>query len=266
MIIREVGQLSDGSPIDYALVRLGRPFSQIEAAVVVSAATILTGDRMSSFGFPLGVPLKVDPNGRVLATDRTGFRLSTDTYIGNSGSGIYDDMGFLAGILMTGQRDFEWDEVRHCNASRVLTSEENGAGERAMAAEVALARACHQRPELELCPPVDEPRSSTTTAASDPQPLDDPAAKGAHEASASRLPKNATHALEEHAQAFDAGAEDQPWARAIHRPAGRSSGGCAAASTHGNSSTTAPLLVCITVLALRRRRMVFGLPAAIRQE
>lgn len=253
MIIREVGTLSDSAPIDYALIRLGRPRKLIDALPIAGGDTVAIGEHMSSFGFPLGIPLKIDPSGRVLAMDRTGFNLSTDTYVGSSGSAIYSESGLLAGILTTGQSDFDWDKFRKCNASRVLGSEDSGTGERAMSAEVAVARACQRTPGLALCPMSVERGGSAAASSSDPQLLDDPAARGARKASASRVPKNVAQVDEEHAAGLDAGPAHTLDAGAIQRPQRRSSSGCSAVSRQTNYSTATPLLAWIAVLVLRRQ-------------
>jgi hypothetical protein len=157
ILIREVGQLSDGSPIDYALVRLERPYQAL--APVLRSDSVQSGEHVATIGFPEGLPLKIDPKGEVLAADSTGFRLITDAYHGSSGSGVYDTTGRLAGVLTGGQRDFDWDTDRGCEKSRVIPNEEAGEAERAMHVWIAVARACFQRPELSLCAGVVDDRS-----------------------------------------------------------------------------------------------------------
>lgn len=158
LILREEGWLADGSRIDYALVRLESEMSDEGTGATVRDNVALRGEAVTTVGFPLGLPLKFDPNGRVLTVERTEFEFLTDAYTGSSGSAIYDQAGLLVGVLTTGQDDFVWDNERKCQSSRVLA--EGGPGERAIHASVALGRACYRVPDLALCQGRADPQST----------------------------------------------------------------------------------------------------------
>jgi hypothetical protein len=119
---------------------------------LAKAASVSPHDAVTSFGFPQGVPLKIDPRGEILSVDRTGFDLRTDAYGGSSGSGIYDGVGDLLGILTSGQSDLTWDASRKCRVSRVIPADAGSSeSERGMHVGVALARACFRSSDLEFC-------------------------------------------------------------------------------------------------------------------
>ena len=150
LLVREVGTLPDGSPVDYALVRLQQPATR-DAPPWPPARSPRAGDDVVVVGFPLGLPLKIDPAGRVLATSSAGFDLAADTYQGSSGSAIYDLAGQLVGIVDSGRADFELDEERGCVRSVQLPADAAGPGEHALAAWLPLARACHRIADVEEC-------------------------------------------------------------------------------------------------------------------
>jgi MYXO-CTERM domain-containing protein len=172
LLIREVGELSDGSPIDYALIRLATPVDSIVASQVSRDDAVQPDSVVATVGFPEGLPLKIDPNGKVLAVDRTGFHLLADTYHGSSGSGIYDEER-LVGVLTSGQSDFVWDLTGSCWRSRVVSPADAGTAERGMHAWLALARACFRQPELELCPLVPD-GAAHDAATADEQSIEEP--------------------------------------------------------------------------------------------
>jgi V8-like Glu-specific endopeptidase len=169
LVAREVGQLADGSAIDYALVRLEHPVGGRDADPPLRALPVDPGEHLTSVGFPAGLPLKIDVNAEAVIGDRTGFRLTTDAYHGSSGSAVYDDDGALVGVLTGGQPDFERDLALKCYRSRVIDAGSAAISERAMYASIALGRACHQRPELGVCPP---PPAGSETA--EPPPIENP--------------------------------------------------------------------------------------------
>jgi len=152
LVVREVGQLDDGSTVDYALVRLERAATASDVTPPsVRLDGVDPGETMTTVGHPLGLPLKLEPAGEVVSADRTGFNLLTDVYQGSSGSGVYDSSEHLAGLLTGGESDFEWDADRRCQSSRIIASGDADIGERAMSVRIALARACFRIPDLSVC-------------------------------------------------------------------------------------------------------------------
>jgi hypothetical protein len=149
VLIREVGFLSDDSRIDYALVHLTS-----RAAVEPAVPRWLPaepGEPVWSVGHPMGAPVKIDSGAVIVTVNDTGYELLADAYQGSSGSGLYDASGSLIGILTGGQRDFDWDDARSCQVSRVTNEAMPGSVERAMQIQVIMGRACYRLPDLALC-------------------------------------------------------------------------------------------------------------------
>lgn len=115
------------SSIDYAVVRLDRSAApRFTPAPVKRADEALSrGDQVAVIGSGSGIPFKIDNGGRVReprANSRDYFKATTDTFGGNSGSGVYDENGQVVGILVRGDTDY----VRRGNCSVVNTCTEGG--------------------------------------------------------------------------------------------------------------------------------------------
>lgn len=109
---------------DYALVRLNRPVMG-HKAVALSHTPARVGDPVYLIGHPTGLPTKVAMGARVRSQKNGYFVASTDSYAGNSGSGVFNEnTNEMLGILVRGERDFVYDGSRGCNISKVCT--ENG--------------------------------------------------------------------------------------------------------------------------------------------
>lgn len=102
---------------DWALVRLDRPVSRSLAVPVTEWDTGVTaGEHVFVIGFPAGMPLKYAPNATVHdASNPAWFVANLDTFGGNSGSGVYDQLSRkLIGILVSGEADYYQDKQRGC--------------------------------------------------------------------------------------------------------------------------------------------------------
>eukprot|EP00300_Choanocystis_sp_HF-7_P039874 c6221_g1_i1.p1 GENE.c6221_g1_i1~~c6221_g1_i1.p1 ORF type:complete len:393 (-),score=86.46 c6221_g1_i1:270-1448(-) len=110
------------STIDYAVVFLDRPVvGRTPVPVQSSRAPVHRGQQLILIGFPNGIPAKVDQGGVVL--DPRQFQLdffyaTTDTFTGNSGSGVFDTAGTMVGLLVRGARDY--DRRGNCNVVHVI--------------------------------------------------------------------------------------------------------------------------------------------------
>jgi V8-like Glu-specific endopeptidase len=77
------------------------------------------GSQVGTMGFPLGLPLKVTLNGTVREVFADYFQANLNSYSGNSGSPVFDiNSGSVAGILVRGENDFEWNENDRCMQSK----------------------------------------------------------------------------------------------------------------------------------------------------
>jgi hypothetical protein len=103
---------------DFAIVRVDRP--------VVGAAPSLffrgdlfeyspAGYELMVIGHPTGLPTKIADNGWVTVPHDNFFEASTDSFHGNSGSGVYSFLtGEAVGILVRGETDYVYDSGRDC--------------------------------------------------------------------------------------------------------------------------------------------------------
>lgn len=102
---------SDGdAALDFALVRLDRPATPRYRPVKLRVSPPVLGQALTVLGFPSGMPLKVAGNATILSIHESGayFDGTTDTFAGNSGSGVFDATTFYqVGVLIAGQPDYE---------------------------------------------------------------------------------------------------------------------------------------------------------------
>ncbi|WP_164019921.1 serine protease [Pyxidicoccus trucidator] len=102
----------NGRNLDYAIVRLDRAATpRFTPAPVRTATTALAvGANVTVIGSGSGIPFKIDAGGSVRdarASTLDYFVASTDTFGGNSGSGVYEMSGYtVAGILVRGETDY----------------------------------------------------------------------------------------------------------------------------------------------------------------
>lgn len=108
----------DPSGADYTVVRLDRPVvGRTPAAVRVSSAPLAVGTPLVVHGFPRGLPLKLADGAAVRSNDGDldFFVSNLDTFVGNSGSGVFDlNTHELVGVLSRGAPDFVEDEDEGC--------------------------------------------------------------------------------------------------------------------------------------------------------
>ena len=76
-------------------------------------------------GFPSGIPAKIEDGGIVRsrrASTLDYFTADTDTFGGNSGSGVFNDNGLLVGILVRGATDYVYDGGSGCYRANRISS------------------------------------------------------------------------------------------------------------------------------------------------
>lgn len=141
------------SEVDYAIVRLDRPTDREPAPVRTGCFSLEPGEPLVMFGFPSGLPLKIDDGGVVLADDAGDGRLraTVDAFAGSSGSGVFDAEGRLVAIAARGLSDYVL--VGDCRVPNTLPVREDGAsyGEDLVYSWAALGGLCEAEPDHALC-------------------------------------------------------------------------------------------------------------------
>lgn len=142
--------------LDFAIIRLDRPAAPrfTPAPVRQDRSALGLQQRVGMIGAPTGIPLKIDSGGKVRdprATVGDFFVATTDSFGGNSGSGVYElDQHTLAGILVRGDTDY----VASGTCNIVNTCPETGCrGEDVTYVGPALDELCGTAPTARLCEP-----------------------------------------------------------------------------------------------------------------
>ena len=144
----------NGEQHDYAIFRLDRPATPHHqpAPVRQNFNPMQPGDEVTVIGFGSGLPAKIDSGGWVI-DGRPGildyFSATTDTFGGNSGSGVFDENNEVIGILVRGDQDYEWNG--NCTVVNTLPTSGVG-GEGISYAMNAINELCEQGyPSERLC-------------------------------------------------------------------------------------------------------------------
>lgn len=135
-----------GERWDFAFIELDRPVNPSRRPVELRAGVLEINTAMTVIGHPDGLPAKIDAGGAVLdprVAQRDYFGLTSDTFGGSSGSGVFDAAGLLAGTLVRGGVDYEYREDGGCFAvRRIPTSAELPGAEHASYVTPAVACLC----------------------------------------------------------------------------------------------------------------------------
>jgi len=131
IVVRRNEETADRQMNDYAIVQLDRPVhsSHTPAPVTASSAPIGLGTAVTIVGFGSGIPAKIDTGGSVVderAATLDFFRATTDSFGGNSGSGVFDSERRVIGILVRGEQDYVGSIG--CNIVNVVGSDPGEAG------------------------------------------------------------------------------------------------------------------------------------------
>jgi V8-like Glu-specific endopeptidase len=102
----------NGRNLDFAILRLDRAATPrfTPAPIRAGNSALPVGTSVTVIGSGSGIPFKIDSGGSVRdarAATLDYFVASTDTFGGNSGSGVYENGGYtVAGILVRGDTDY----------------------------------------------------------------------------------------------------------------------------------------------------------------
>jgi V8-like Glu-specific endopeptidase len=144
--VREYGTTRDGGRLDFAIVQLDRPVSSHRRAAIITNQPIPTGERATVIGYPSGLPVKVDRGATILDTreaEADYLTLASDTFIGSSGSGVFNRQNELVAIIVRGGEDYEYSPESHCYISRrIAEGQAFDNGEHASYVSPALTSLC----------------------------------------------------------------------------------------------------------------------------
>lgn len=116
---------------DYAVLKLTRKSERAPYRFRTSGA-VLNGGAINTIGCPKGLPLKFSTNATVVDTSpKQWFKSDIDSFPGNSGGPVFDQNGFIEGILVRGAvtYDDDWSLTgdyyldSSCNCIRTVTWE-----------------------------------------------------------------------------------------------------------------------------------------------
>ena len=147
---------SAGEQLDYAIIRLDRPVSSERRPIRTSARALRSGEPVCVIGPASGLPLKVDCGARVVdprLQQHDYVTLTSDTFVGSSGSGVFDAQHQLVAVLARGGRDYDLSPDQHCRTvRRVPEDAELVASEQASYADLAVEALCASgEGSAELC-------------------------------------------------------------------------------------------------------------------
>lgn len=118
--------LSMGLGLDYAVVQLDRKVSDREPLDIRIDDTIANDTSLLVIGSPSGLPLKVAGGAKVRKNAHPFyFSANTDTFQGNSGSGVFNAVtGVVEGILVRGEDDFVPNQAKMCVEAKKCANDE----------------------------------------------------------------------------------------------------------------------------------------------
>ena len=144
--VREYGTAPDGRRMDFAVVQLDRPVSADRRAPPIATHGIPLGERATVIGYPSGLPVKVDRGATVLDTREAEddyLSMASDTFMGSSGSGVFNRQNELVAIVVRGGVDYEYRPELGCYVSRrIPEGQETERGEHASYVTSAINALC----------------------------------------------------------------------------------------------------------------------------
>jgi hypothetical protein len=78
------------------------------------------GDPLFALGHPLGLPLKVAPNGQYIRLGGKFLEHDLDLFGGNSGCPVFNERNQVVGINSAGPEDWETDAENDCNRAAII--------------------------------------------------------------------------------------------------------------------------------------------------
>ena len=115
---KELIDQETSSTSDFAIVRVNRPIDAPNAAPlpIRETGSVGVGQNVGVIGYPSGFPVKIAFGDETVVVSRSGALLHTnlDSFVGNSGSPVFNTDGVVEGILVRGGADFDFDHGNSC--------------------------------------------------------------------------------------------------------------------------------------------------------
>lgn len=93
--------------LDFAVIKLDRPVVGRNPLKYRTSGTVSTSQSLVVIGHPSGLPTKISDDGKVIRNEYNFFTTNLDTFLGNSGSAVFDaNTGVIEGILTQGKTDY----------------------------------------------------------------------------------------------------------------------------------------------------------------
>lgn len=156
VVLSEHSAPTETPRLDYGFVRLDRAvtgYVDREIAVRAGSSPLNEGEPVVLFGFPSGIPLKIDTSGVVTDPREESldyFVSNSDSFEGNSGSPVFDGAGSLIGIQNRGATDYV-PTAAGCNVESHLSAALGAGREKSTYAFRAVAGLCAKVPEERFC-------------------------------------------------------------------------------------------------------------------
>jgi len=160
VLVRVEETRPDGRQLDYAVVRLDRSAVPrfAPARITPTQGPSRVAQSVTVIGSGSGIPAKIDAGGRVTTLHTPGrdfFEVNTDTFQGNSGSGVFDtERQNMIGILVRGATDYvRMDGCNVVNVCGETPSPDNAAcaGESVNYLQPMFDDLCRAHPMVSLC-------------------------------------------------------------------------------------------------------------------
>ncbi|MDC0255948.1 serine protease, partial [Bacteriovoracales bacterium] len=122
--IRPEGYYQNRS-LDFLFVKLTKKVENKTPITIGDLVSLDKGDEVIAMGNPSGLPLKA-MEGKVREGLNDGiFKTDIDSFKGNSGAPVFSKKdGQFRGILISGEKDYEFDSLRNCYFSRKCMDED----------------------------------------------------------------------------------------------------------------------------------------------
>ena len=100
--------LDDETEVDYAVLKLSKKSERLPYRFRTSG-TVSNNSYVNTIGSPTGLPLKFSGNAFVVDNSHSKwFKTNIDAFPGNSGGPVFDQNGFLEGILVRGAIEYDY--------------------------------------------------------------------------------------------------------------------------------------------------------------